>query len=1244
MNSDQQQIDEVFSEAVLLPQNARHAFLQKRCADLPPKIRDEVEKLLEVDLASDKLADTEANPHLNVSKFLPHSNNEGIGQRIGRYKLLEQIGEGGMGVVFMALQEAPVERQVALKLIKPGMDSKQVIARFEAERQALAMMEHPNIAKVFDVGVTDSGRPYFVMELVKGIPITEYCEQRKLDTKERLKIFVAVCRAVTHAHQKGIIHRDIKPSNVLLAEYDDELVPKVIDFGVAKATTRKLTDKTAFTGFGQLIGTFEYMSPEQAKLNQLDVDTRTDIYSLGVLLYELLTGTTPFDSLRLRSAALDEVMRIIAEEEPPRPSTRITTQSGEIRQARVAPRVDARAVEGELDWIVMKSLEKSRGRRYQTAKDFADDIRRHLEGGTVNACPPTLRYRTQKFVRKYVWQVGVTAILLTFFVATSFLGWRLALVNDREKDLASAKLVVETAMRMTAEANVALDAEPVKSTRYALAAVQKASEHNDEAVLSLAKFALNRAAARLGGTPLVGHDARIRSASFSNDGCWLATSSQSRDGVWLWDLKELKRSVSLPHASVGHVAISNDSRWLVTGGRDGSVKLWQLEQAGVVAECTDLSAGRSFITSLAISADNRKLVVGCDDGQVNVWDLRVDNPAATKITLRAASELNTKAQVGISANGRWLASGSHCGTAFVWDLEASDPASTPLAFEHGEAIVRLAISPDGHWMVTGGESPILWDLTASSPVLSATALKEQASVSSIVITDDANKLVVAGCDGSVCIYDLRNVNPASSCLTVIGHEGIVRSVEISQDHRWLVTGGDDHLVRVWDLASVEELELPSLSFGTTGETRLWFANRNVGVSHQIRGHDGWVSAVAMSGDGKRLVTGDWNGNLRLWDLGVANPSANRTVERNSNVQVVSVSANGKWLAVGRRGPHSRLWRLNASGVLRDAFDLQETLDGLGSMVISADSRWLLATSAVPAFRDASNYQRNESVARLWDLTADDPGKPIFELSHQDAVRAVAMSGNGKYAVTGCEDGTARVWDLSNGCIQIHDLGDLNEPVSSVSMNYDGDLVAIGCHGGHAVLWEPFKSPATVRKLPGHNTVILKIAVSPDGRWVATGGSEDPSRVFDLNSARPLRGRVIPGHGFYTTSLEFSADNQWFASGGWNKTTQVWRLRNDEPFKIPYATDEAASGVDSLLFSFDSRTLLIGGYGAARLLQLADPASTMNLPASEGTAIGLTPDGRYAVTAHLNRVSIWALSGDELADYANRIIGNLPISK
>jgi serine/threonine protein kinase len=393
----------------------------------------------------------------------------------GKYKLLERIGEGGMGSVWMAQQTEPVKRHVAVKLIKSGMDSKQVLARFEAERQALAVMDHPNIAKILDGGVAENGAPYFVMELVKGISITKYCDEHKLTPRQRLELFVPVCQAIQHAHQKGIIHRDIKPSNVMVALYDDKPIPKVIDFGVAKATGQALTDQTLNTGFGGIAGTPQYMSPEQATLNNLDIDTRSDIYSLGVLLYELLTGSPPFAQKDLEKAGMLEILRVIREEEPLRPSTKLSTADAlpSLSANRgTEPKKLTGILRNELDWIVMKALEKDRTRRYETANGFAADINRYLAGEPVNAHPPSAGYRMKKFLRKHkgpVFAVVLVAISLSAGVVSTSLGWHRAIAERHQKELA---LEAAELARDSAKVNASRASKETAAVMYVLGLVK----------------------------------------------------------------------------------------------------------------------------------------------------------------------------------------------------------------------------------------------------------------------------------------------------------------------------------------------------------------------------------------------------------------------------------------------------------------------------------------------------------------------------------------------------------------------------------------------------------------------------------------------------------------------------------------------------------------------------------------------------------------------------------------------------
>ena len=417
----------------------RRAYVREACDGDEARIAL-VEALLAAADGTDSLLDRPlAGP---PEATIDQPATESPGTVIGPYKLIEPIGEGGMGRVWMAQQVEPVKRLVAVKLIKAGMDSRQVIARFDAERQALALMDHPNIARVLDGGTTGGGRPYFVMDLVKGMPITRYCDEHHLTPRQRLELFIPVCQAVQHAHQKGIIHRDLKPSNVLVALYDGKPVPKIIDFGVAKAAGQQLTDQTLVTGFGAIIGTLEYMSPEQAEVNQLDIDTRSDIYALGVLLYELLTGSPPFRRQELTQAGMLEMLRVIREQEPSKPSTKLSTAEGLPTLAAnrgTEPARLTKLVRGELDWIVMKALEKERNRRYETANGFALDVQRYLAGEPVLAAPATTVYRLRKFVKRHKGSVAAAGLVLLLLVG-GITGTTWGLVRaEHHRQLAEAK-------------------------------------------------------------------------------------------------------------------------------------------------------------------------------------------------------------------------------------------------------------------------------------------------------------------------------------------------------------------------------------------------------------------------------------------------------------------------------------------------------------------------------------------------------------------------------------------------------------------------------------------------------------------------------------------------------------------------------------------------------------------------------------------------------------------------------------
>ena len=535
----------------------RAAYLDKACSG-DANLRKRVEDLLRAHEQVGGLLDPSARDRGSVTASadgapLHPPIAEGSGSHIGVYKLLQEIGEGGMGVVYMAEQTEPVRRRVALKIIKPGMDTRQVIARFEAERQALAMMDHQNIARVLDAGATASGRPFFVMELVHGVPITQFCDDNHLTPRERLELFVPVCRAIQHAHQKGIIHRDVKPSNVLVTMYDDKPVPKVIDFGVAKAIEQRLTERTMFTQFGALVGTFEYMSPEQAEMNAFGVDTRSDIYSLGVLLYELLTGSTPIERARLRSAALHELVRLIKEEEAPRPSVRLSSSDLLLKIAaarKTAPERLTRLVRGELDWIVMTCLEKDRTRRYDTANGLARDVEHYLADEPVEACPPSAGYRLGKLARRYRKALVTAAAFVLYWspaASCSATSWRVRATRAeheaRRQQIASDR-ARKAALEAKTEADAQRDAARLAAYANGVGLAQRAWDDNnaERARELLAELPLEVGGRDLRGfewhylsrlcrtlpMTLKGHDGLAMSVTFSPDGRRLASAGRDR--------------------------------------------------------------------------------------------------------------------------------------------------------------------------------------------------------------------------------------------------------------------------------------------------------------------------------------------------------------------------------------------------------------------------------------------------------------------------------------------------------------------------------------------------------------------------------------------------------------------------------------------------------------------------------------------------------------------------------------------
>lgn len=773
MTSARQREESLFEAALELPRGQRGDFLNRACAG-DAALRARIEALLAGHEQTDGVLDKANEAVLKAPPPRPSPPSENPGDRIGPYKLLQQIGEGGCGVVWMAEQETPVRRRVALKIIKLGMDTRQVVARFEAERQALALMDHPNIAKVLDAGATQTGRPFFVMELVRGIRITDFCDQNHFSTEQRLALFTQVCQAVQHAHQKGIIHRDLKPSNILVADHDGMPVPKVIDFGIAKATTdQRLTDKTLFTAFEQFIGTPAYMSPEQANFSGLDLDTRTDIYSLGVLLYELLTGKTPFDAKALLQAGLDEMRRTIREVEPVKPSTRLTQELVAVdasplrshaegaRNFRADSRRLLQEVKGDLDWIVMKCLEKDRARRYETANGLALDVQRYLHKELVTARPPSAAYRFQKFVqRNRLAFAAATVVAVTMLLAFAFLL------------LSNARTVRERNQK-----DLALQEKAV-----ALNAAQ-ASEQRAKAELftSLKSQARARRYSRQMGQ-------RLESLTAVTEASHLRVDAGLRDeAIAALALPDVRLGPSWPVARSDCIALTCDSmgRRYAMMDRQGVVTVRTIERNRESRRFETGPACLDCYTRLEFSPDGAYLSKVGDDQQPVVWSL----DSGESILLNAPAGTIASA----FSPGRQLVALASATNAYCFDLQTGRESSH---WETAGRVQMVQFHPTTNWIAVGyKQGPWVSVYEANSGRVIA-QLKIGDSFHTVVTWHpDGRHLAVGGAASGIQIWDL----PTQRLVALLkGHAQEVDFLTFHPSGNWLASWTWDGVMDLWE--------------------------------------------------------------------------------------------------------------------------------------------------------------------------------------------------------------------------------------------------------------------------------------------------------------------------------------------------------------------------------------------------------------------------------------------------------------
>ncbi|MGA2256845.1 MAG: protein kinase, partial [Thermoguttaceae bacterium] len=1030
MASAQLDILAIFGEALARKSDEeRSRYLDEACRT-DPQVRERVESLLRAHSDAGGFLGGQS-PGRAATVDQPITEKPGI--TIGRYKLLEEIGEGGMGVVYKAEQQEPVHRQVALKILKPGMDTRRVIARFEAERQALAMMDHPSIAHVYDAGTAESGRPYFVMELVDGTRLTDYCDQQQLATRQRLELFVQVCLAVQHAHQKGIIHRDLKPSNVLVTLYDDVPVPKIIDFGIAKAMHRPPDETALTTGHGLIMGTPLYMSPEQAGTGGLDVDTRSDIYSLGVVVYELLTGSTPFDQERVQKAGYNEIGRMIREEEPPRPSARISTL-GEAAAATLAtnrktePARLSRLLRGDLDWIVMKALEKDPARRYQTAAELAQDIQRHLANEPIDARPPSLLDHAAKWSRRHRPLVGSAAVFLV--LSTIGLAISTLLIAGAYTEKNQQLTATEKAEKMAREQEgLAKQQEGMAKEQRKVVEAQKEEAVKQREIsdgnLYLAHMRLARHDWEQGQISRL-HE--MLDSHFPQPG-----RPDLRGWEWYYYLSLCHKELFTLRGNgtaVYSAAWSPDGNRLASVGNGGTIQIWS---AATGQEIFKFSAGNPLY-AVAWSPDGKRLATGSRDGTARIWD------AATRKEIFAFHGFNGQVlSVAWSPDGRHLAAGAD--TVKVWDAAKGQE----IVDLKGKARFPVAWSPDGKRLATGRtgfDFQILDALTGrelrsfSSPV--------GADLFSLAWSPDGKRLASGQYVNWARVWEADTGRE----LLKMWHAGSVEQVAWSADGKRLATASRAQRVTVWD--------------ATTGKETLC-----------LRGHRGPVVSVAWSPDGARLASAGPDGTVKIWNaLGKQDALA---IDR-AGAEGLAWSPKGNRLA-SAGGGKLRLWDPRTG---EEVWSFEEGAAG-GHLAWSADGKYLAVNKLVTKQQEAAKQKDVVIVDTETGKRVLLPTNGWAAVSWSPAAARLAIVDHGPYPTEDVE-----ICDISTGSKVVwHGPSAEGACLWSPAWSPDGSRLALA-EAGLVTIWDA-ATETRLFVLRGHaRGWVFSVAWSPDGRRLASG--------------------------------------------------------------------------------------------------------------------------------------------------------------
>ena len=1109
----------IFARAMeFSPGPLRTTYLDESCGIGTP-LRNDVEALIQME---EDPTGFFAPQNTGAKTRFASGIHEPEGNRIGRYKLLQRIGEGGCGIVYLAEQTSPVRRKVALKIIKLGLDSRSVVARFEAERQALALMDHPNIARVLDAGATEIGRPYFVMELVRGTKITTYCDENQLSIQDRLSLFIQVCQAVQHAHQKGIIHRDLKPSNILVTIRDGVApIPKVIDFGIAKATgDLRLTDKTLFTQMEILVGTPAYMSPEQADLNASDIDTRSDIYSLGVLLYELLTGRPPFDADVLATSGIDAMRKTIREQEPIAPSTRISSLFGKDltdlaqRHASYAPRLIS-MVRGDLDWIVLKALEKDRNRRYQTASALANDVERYLRDELVAARPPSQSYRLGKMIRRHRVMFGATAAVLTSLIAgLSIAVWQ---YSEKSAALLRESIAKEERLKEYADAVARAYASEIRLIQDALVAnnfgrarslLQSQVQSTNTLILrgwewrhmwdlSQSDPHFELVSRHPVPNPICG-------LSLSADGRHLATTEHGHGDIMLWDVLERKPATHLshnPHNALVEFSptaplLAFTTEIVVGDTHQCGVSFWNVRESQAIRSLSlpDRCKG------LAFSADGSQLLTltGNATREYTVWNVRDGSPAIRKPAPPLAGTIGTPfaanttlSQIACGLDGGRIQLIESSTARVLWEI------TRPNAF-----VDSIALSPDGTTVAVGFRKSVPWiELFATDSGVSKLRLDCPTGYPiDLLFTSDSQSLWSAHSDQIIRRWKLADGSPER---TLHGHRMEVWRLDMLTDQRSLVSGSKDGQLLVWDTAAPklnrDPLRIPNVAWHgwrfTTNSSAIITCDAN-GVVRKLTGsqfeiHQPLVDVgnnpfdVLLEDHGRQIATSDSTGNVTVWDLQTRKPRIEFSTGP-TPVHFWNFTRNGNGLVV-IHGKDSTLreWDLVTGHVLPSA---------------PSDSDWHVRGS-FPVSRHFLSKGWSAPLPTAENASEAKPGER--NLKALDG----ALSPDGKWLAFGHHQGSVQVIDPITRH-SIMDLRGIMHAVHSVAFSPDGLRIVAGSDGREGVrMWDTATRQELIT-LGVEGVSMFMTAFSPDGNWLGSLSGNGELYLWRASSWDEIA--VLPG--------------------------------------------------------------------------------------------------------------------------------------